>query len=58
MLCYDVSDGSFLVTNRIEVVFDTMGRDEKKWMRDFSVIVDCVYAALSDGGKVKEGTAV
>lgn len=51
MLRYD-SDRSFLVTNKIEAVFDTMGRDEKKWMREFSVIVDCVYAALGDGGKV------
>ena len=50
MLRYD-SDRSFLVTNKIETVFDTMGRDEEKWMREFSVIVDCVYAAL---GEVKK----
>ncbi|KAF8472134.1 hypothetical protein BDZ91DRAFT_717287 [Kalaharituber pfeilii] len=54
MLRYDGSDGSFLVTNRIEVVFDTMRREQERWMRDFSIIVDCVYAALRDGGVAKK----
>jgi len=52
MLRYDASDGLFLVPNKIEVVFDTMRREREKWIRDFSVIVDCVYAALSDGSTV------
>lgn len=51
MLRYDASDGSFLVSNKIEVAFDTMRREKERWIRDFSVIVDCVYAALNDGGK-------
>lgn len=51
MLRHDVSDGSFLVTDKIAAAFDTMGRYEKKWMEDYSVIVDCVYAALGDDGK-------
>ena len=54
MLRYDASDGSFLVSNRIEAVFDTMWRERDRWIRDFSVIVDCVYAALGDGGKVNQ----
>lgn len=49
-------DGSFLITEKIEVVFDTMRREEGKqrWMRDFSIIVDCEYAALSDGSVAKQ----
>ena len=38
----------------IEVVFDTMRRERERWIRGFSGIVDCVYAALSDGGIVRE----
>ncbi|KAF8429509.1 hypothetical protein EV426DRAFT_123779 [Tirmania nivea] len=51
MLRYDAGDGSFLVSNRIEAVFDTMRRERERWIRDFSVIVDCVYAALGDRGR-------
>ncbi|RPB24990.1 hypothetical protein L211DRAFT_784112 [Terfezia boudieri ATCC MYA-4762] len=50
MLRYDTSEGSFLVTNKIEAVFDTMGREKERWMSSFSVIVDCLYA-LSNGEK-------
>ncbi|RPB28511.1 hypothetical protein L211DRAFT_777730 [Terfezia boudieri ATCC MYA-4762] len=58
MLRYDASDGSFLVTDMITAVFDTMGRHEEKWMRECSVIVDCVYAALGDGGIVEKKDVV
>jgi len=54
MLRYDVFDESFLMTNKIEVVFDTMRREQERWIQDFSVIVDCVYSALSDGIARKE----
>ena len=46
MLRYD--GVSFIMTDKIEVVFDTMGRNKERWMSDFSVIVDCVYAVLGD----------
>jgi len=36
------------MTNRIGVVFDTMARDKEKWMKEFSVLVGCVYAALDN----------
>ena len=55
MLSYD--GRTFKVTDKIEVVFDTMGRNDQtkeKWMKEFSVLVDCVYAALSNGGKAKK----
>jgi len=47
MLRYDASDGSLLVSNRFDAVFDTMWRERDGWIRDFSVIVDCVYVALA-----------
>ena len=47
MLRYD--GASFKVTNQVELVLDTIGSGEGGWMKDFSVIVDCVYAALSSG---------
>jgi len=44
MLSYD---GERLkVTDKIEVIFDTMVRNKEKWMKEFSVLVDCIYAAL------------
>lgn len=50
MLRYDARDASYLVTDKIIAVFDTMGRHEEKWVRKCSVIVDCLYAALGDAG--------
>lgn len=51
MLSYDGS--TFKMTHKIEVVFDTMARNnqtkesKERWMEEYSVLVDCVYAALS-----------
>ncbi|KAF8423502.1 hypothetical protein BGX38DRAFT_1265941 [Terfezia claveryi] len=55
MLSYD--GRTFKVTDKIEVVFDIMARNDQtkeKWMKEFSVLVDCVYAALSSVGKAKK----
>lgn len=50
MLSYDGK--SFQVTDKIDVLFGTMGKSKEKWMRDYSVVVDCMYAALNTGGIV------
>ena len=47
---YDASDGKFQVTNKFMALFNSMGREEEKWMRECSVVVDCVYAVLGNGG--------
>jgi len=39
---------TFKVADQIEVVF------EKEWMEKFSVLVDCVYTALGNGGLVED----
>ncbi|KAI5799188.1 hypothetical protein DFH27DRAFT_559923 [Peziza echinospora] len=49
MLSYD---GAFEMTNNMEVLFDTMDEEKEKWMKDHSVLVDCIYAAMSKGGRV------
>ena len=49
-------DGAlFKVTEKFDVIFDTMRNNQVRWMRDYSVVVDCVYVALSDGGIVSKG---
>ncbi|KAI5839542.1 hypothetical protein DFP73DRAFT_208344 [Morchella snyderi] len=47
-------DGTFQMTNKIHVLFDDMGGEIELWMKDFSVLVDCMYAALSHGGIVQK----
>ena len=56
MLSYD--GGSFQVTDQFQVVFETMGTDKDRWIRECSVLVDCVYGALSNGGIVKKDVCV
>ena len=48
MLSYD--GAMFQVTDKLFVVFDLMRDDRDEWMRSFSLVVDCIYAALSNGG--------
>ncbi|RPB15816.1 hypothetical protein P167DRAFT_542534 [Morchella conica CCBAS932] len=51
MLSYD---GAFQVTNKLDVLFHTMGEEKEKWMKGYAVLVDCMYAALSNGGIVEK----
>lgn len=50
MLKYDGT--LFQMTEKFDVIFGTMRNNKVRWMRDCSVVVDCVYVALSDGGIV------
>jgi hypothetical protein len=36
----------------MDVVFDTMHKDEERWMMDYSVLVGCMNVALRLGGNV------
>lgn len=38
---------SFQMTDEMVVLFYTMGEGKVRWMRDYSILVDCMYAALS-----------
>jgi len=45
------SDGtSFLKSRMITVVFDGMEKKKEPWMKECSMLVDCLFAALSNGG--------
>lgn len=49
---------SFWKTEKMDVVFDTMDDDKERWMKDYSILVDCIYVALSNGGIVKKDVVV
>ncbi|KAI5839541.1 hypothetical protein DFP73DRAFT_561263 [Morchella snyderi] len=51
MIRYDGT--SFISTEEFTVLFRTMGTAKERWMNDYSVVVDCMYAALDNGGIVK-----
>ncbi|RPA94607.1 hypothetical protein L873DRAFT_1814160 [Choiromyces venosus 120613-1] len=44
-------DGKFKMRERIELLFDTMVEDEERWMADYSILVECLNVALSNGVK-------
>lgn len=46
-------DREFQMTNKIDVLFDTMSEEKDRWMKDYSILVDCIYAALINGGIVR-----
>lgn len=41
-------DGTFQITEKMEILFDTMEEDKERWMKDYSVLVDCLNVALSN----------
>ncbi|KAF8472011.1 hypothetical protein BDZ91DRAFT_717027 [Kalaharituber pfeilii] len=43
---------SFRMTEEMIVLFPTMDRNSKRWIEHYSVVVDCIYFALSHGGIV------
>ena len=51
MVQYDGT--SFKMTCRIDVLYQRMAQEKEKaiWMKDHSVLVDCIYAALNHGGR-------
>ena len=52
-----VYDGKFRVMNRLPVMFPGMEKAEMKgvWMEGFSVVVELIFQALQEGGKVAAG---
>lgn len=52
---------SFRMTRKIDILFGGMGQvegDKEAWMKDNSVLVDCLNVALRDGGIMKEEVVV
>ncbi|KAF8439592.1 hypothetical protein BDZ91DRAFT_755703 [Kalaharituber pfeilii] len=48
MIRYDGT--SFVVTEEFAALFGTMEVNEKRWIDNYSDVVDCMYFALSNGG--------
>ncbi|RPA90030.1 PLP-dependent transferase [Choiromyces venosus 120613-1] len=44
-------DGTFKMSNKMELLFDSMDTDEEGWMADYSILIECFNVALSNGGK-------
>ena len=49
MVSYD-GTYAFKITEKMELLFGTMDGDKRRWMEDYSVLVDCLNVALSNGG--------
>jgi len=56
MITYD--GRSFQKSEGMMVLFHTMDSDKQRWMDGYSVVVDCIYTALSNRGTVKKGVVV
>jgi hypothetical protein len=48
----------FKMTESFFALFPDMEEDKERWMKDYSVVVDCMYAALSNGGMVHKDVVV
>ncbi|KAF8416005.1 hypothetical protein EV426DRAFT_688018 [Tirmania nivea] len=49
-MLYRYDGTSFVVTEKLRVLFKTMDKDKRRWIDNYSVVVDCLYSVLSDGG--------
>ncbi|KAI5780243.1 hypothetical protein DFH27DRAFT_361544 [Peziza echinospora] len=49
---------SFSVTERLSAIFQGMERNKKRWIDNYSAVVDCLYSALCDGGIVRKDVVV
>jgi len=56
MVKYD--GASFQMSRKIDVLFNGMDEEKELWMKNYSVLVDCLYVALSCGGIVKKNVVV
>lgn len=56
MLRYDGT--SFELTEKTDVMFDTMDRNKERWVKGYSELVDCMFVALSNGGTVTKDVVV
>ena len=45
---------AFQMTRKIGAIFEGMDQERELWIKDYSVVVDCMYGALSKGGIMEE----
>lgn len=44
-------NGEFKIAEKIELLFDSMAKDKNRWITDYSILIDCLHVALSNGAK-------
>ena len=44
-------DGKFTISEKIELIFDSMAIDKARWMLHYSILIDCLNVAFSNGAK-------
>lgn len=52
MVIYDGS--KFEVTEDFKVVLPSMAEDKERWLKGYSVLVDCIFIALGNGGNFQK----
>ena len=52
MIIYDGS--TFTTTEKFSVMFPSMGQDKERWLKEYSVLVDCIFMALDNGVTAKK----
>jgi hypothetical protein len=55
---FSCDGASFQMTREITLVFNGMDEDKETWMKDGSVLVDCMFVTLSNVGSVKKDVVV
>jgi len=43
-------DEAFRMTEKIDTLFYTMDEARQRWVNDYSVVVDCMYMVVTNGG--------
>ncbi|KAF8446895.1 hypothetical protein BGX38DRAFT_1191787 [Terfezia claveryi] len=51
-------NGQFHMTYKMDLLLDRMHDRKEKWMKDHSVLVDCIWFALGNGGIMEEKEVV
>ncbi|KAG0138281.1 hypothetical protein HOY82DRAFT_534936 [Tuber indicum] len=44
-------DGQFQISETISLLFESMSKDEQKWLDDYSILVDCFQVALTNAAE-------
>ena len=49
MIRYEVGNKKFVVSHRVIMLFESMSQNRAMWVEKYSIVVDCLFAALSHG---------
>ena len=46
MIRYEVRNKKFVVSDRVNMLFERMSRKRAMWVEQYSIVVDCLFAAV------------